>query len=246
MAVAPPCRDVEITGNDTTGRAPRTLRAIRADHRLQGPNVRDDMNIREDQADGADRADDRAPNARTGSMTQQAQEAAAERSRNAGDAQNEGVETPDAVAESQRQLEEQRDKYLRLAAEYDNYRKRAAKERQESAPRAQAELLRHLLDSLDDLARVAHVNPETTDVASVVHGVNLVEQKMQKTLAAQGLEVVTPIDEPFNPELHEAVATEPALSPEDDHMVSQVYQPGYLFKGQLLRPARVVVKQWNG
>jgi molecular chaperone GrpE len=79
-----------------------------------------------------------------------------------------------------------------------------------------------------------------------VHGVDLVEQKMLKALTAQGLEVVTPVDEPFNPEVHEAIATEPALSPEDDHMVSQVYQPGYLFKGQLLRPARVVVKQWNG
>lgn len=197
------------------------------------------MNIREDQADGADRADDRAPNARAGSMTQQAQEAAAEQPRDAGD------ETQDAVAEVQRQLEEQRDKYLRLAAEYDNYRKRAAKERQETAPRAQAELLRHLLDSLDDLARVAHVDPESTDVASVVHGVDLVEQKMLKALSAQGLEVIDPLDEPFNPEVHEAVATEPALSPEDDHMVAQVYQPGYLFKGQLLRPARVVVKQWN-
>lgn len=203
------------------------------------------MNIREDQADGADRADDRAPNARAGSMTQQAREAA-EQSRGASGERNADVEMQDAVVEAQRQLEEQRDKYLRLAAEYDNYRKRVAKERQETAPRAQAELLRHLLDSLDDLARVAHVDPEATDVASVVHGVDLVEQKMLKALTAQGLEVVTPVDEPFNPEMHEAIATEPALSPEDDHMVSQVYQPGYLFKGQLLRPARVVVKQWNG
>jgi molecular chaperone GrpE len=150
-----------------------------------------------------------------------------------------------AAAEAQRQLEEQRDKYLRLAAEYDNYRKRVARERQDMGPRAQADLLRHLLDSLDDLARVAHVDPGSTDVASVVHGVDLVEQKMLKALASQGLVVVNPVDEPFNPELHEAVATEPALSREDDHMVSQVYQPGYQLKGQLLRPARVVVKQWN-
>lgn len=218
---------------------PRSKRCQRrADHRFQGPNVRDDMNIRDDQPDDAD-ATDRPQNARAGSVAQQARDAAAERSaESANDLQ-------EAAAEAQRQLEEQRDKYLRLAAEYDNYRKRVARERQEMGPRAQAELLRHLLDSLDDLARVAHVDQASTDVASVVHGVDLVEQKMLKALASQGLAVVKPMDEPFNPELHEAVATEPALSPEDDHMVSQVYQPGYQFKGQLLRPARVVVKQWN-
>lgn len=155
------------------------------------------------------------------------------------------AEAREAAALAQREAEEQRDKYLRLAAEYDNYRKRVTRERQETVPRAQAELLRPLLDSLDDLARVAHVGSDATDIASVVNGVDLVEQKMLKALMAQGLAVVRPVDEPFNPELHEAVATEPALSPEDDHMVSQVYQPGYLFKGQLLRPARVVVKQWT-
>ena len=52
--------------------------------------------------------------------------------------------------------------------------------------------------------------------------------------------------DPFDPTLHEAVTTEPALSPEDDHTVAKVFQPGYRFNGQLLRPARVVVKQWNG
>ena len=57
---------------------------------------------------------------------------------------------------------------------------------------------------------------------------------------------LNPVNQTFDPKLHEAVATEPALSPEDDHVVSRVYQVGYLFNGQLLRPARVVVKQWNG
>ena len=74
----------------------------------------------------------------------------------------------------------------------------------------------------------------------------MVERKLLKSLAGNGLEVVDPVDQPFDPEYHEAVATEPALSPEDDHMVGKVYQRGYVFNGQLLRPARVVVKQWNG
>lgn len=151
-----------------------------------------------------------------------------------------------AVAEDvQRLLDEQRDKYLRLAAEFDNYRKRIARERQETAARAQGELVKRFLDSLDDLGRVTAVNPESATVASIIEGVGAVQAKLLRTLAGAGLEVIDPVDMPFNPELHEAVATEPALSPEDDHLVARVYQPGYVFQGQLLRPARVVVKQWT-
>jgi molecular chaperone GrpE len=152
---------------------------------------------------------------------------------------------PDA-GELQRQLDEQRDRYLRLAAEYDNFRKRTTRERAELGPRAQGELLRGLLDPLDDLARFAHVDPATVDAQTVVQGAEMVERKLLKALSSAGLEVVNPIDQPFNPEVHEAVATEPALSREDDHLVGRVFQVGYLFNGLLLRPARVVVKQWNG
>lgn len=154
-----------------------------------------------------------------------------------------GTGRTDAVA---RALEEQRERHLRLAAEYDNFRKRSARERQEAGTRAQGELLLRVLDSLDDLARVTALDPASTDAASVIHGVELVEQKLLRALAAAGLEVIAPLHEPFNPELHEAVGTAPALSPEDDHLIAQVYQPGYRFGGQLLRPARVVVQQWNG
>lgn len=148
--------------------------------------------------------------------------------------------------EWQRLLDEQREKYLRLAAEYENFRKRALRERQEAGWRAQGELVSGLLDALDDLMRFAHVDPETVDARTVVDGAALVEKKMFKSLAGQGLEMINPLDSPFDPALHEAVSSEAALSPEDDHLVARVYQPGYLFRGQLLRPARVAVKQWNG
>ena len=140
----------------------------------------------------------------------------------------------------------ERDKYLRLAAEYDNYRKRTAKERSDAGARAQGDLVRQLIEALDDVARFAHVDPTTTDAATVVQGVEMVERKLLKELGNAGLEVINPIGETFDPALHEAVATEPTSAREDDHVVSRVYQPGYVFKSQLLRPARVVVKQWNG
>lgn len=151
-----------------------------------------------------------------------------------------------AESEVERALADQQDKYLRLAAEYDNYRKRSVRERQEASLRGQAELLRGLLDALDDLSRFAHVDPSTTDTKTVVDGVAMVERKMLKALTGVGVEVINPVDQNFDPATMEAVATEPALSPEDDHVVAKVYQQGYLFNGQLLRPARVVVKQWNG
>lgn len=147
---------------------------------------------------------------------------------------------------AQRELEEQREKYLRLAAEYDNFRRRSAKERQEAAARGQAELVKQLVDALDDLSRFAHVDPASTDSTTIVQGVDMVEKKMHKTLQAAGLQVLNPVDQPFDPSLHEAVSTEPAASEDEDHLVARVFQAGYLFQGQLLRPARVVVRQWNG
>lgn len=157
-----------------------------------------------------------------------------------------GTSTGAQPAELERRLAEAQDRFLRQAAEYDNYRKRTIKEKAELTGRAQADLVKQLLDPLDDLARFAHVDPATVDPSTIVQGVDMVDKKMQKALASAGLEAIDPVNQSFDPKLHEAVATEPALSAEDDHVVSRVYQVGYLFNGQLLRPARVVVKQWNG
>jgi molecular chaperone GrpE len=153
------------------------------------------------------------------------------------------VETSD---ENARLLAEQRDKYLRLAAEYDNYRRRTAKERLEAEGRGQAQLVSRLLEAIDDIARFAHVDPATTDAPTLHKGIEMVEQKLIKALTASGLEIINPVDQTFDPTQHEAVTTEPALSAEDDGTVGRVFQMGYRFNGQLLRPARVVVKQWNG
>jgi molecular chaperone GrpE len=151
-----------------------------------------------------------------------------------------------SASEIEIQLAEQKEKYLRLAAEYDNYRKRSAKERLETGSRAQAEIVSRLIDALDDLARFADIDPATTDPMTLHKGIELVEAKVTKSLAALGLEIINPVDQTFDPTVHEAVVTEPALSKEDDHTVAKVFQLGYRFNGQLLRPARVVVKQWNG
>ncbi|HUX33645.1 MAG TPA: nucleotide exchange factor GrpE, partial [Gemmatimonadaceae bacterium] len=106
-------------------------------------------------------------------------------------------------------------------------------------------VIRGMLDALDDLGRFAHVDPATVDAATVVQGADMVEKKLLKTLSGHGLELVNPLGEPFDPAVHEAISTTRAELPEQDHRVAQVYQVGYLFNGQLLRPARVVVTQWH-
>ena len=150
------------------------------------------------------------------------------------------------LAVLQTQMADQKDKYLRLAAEYDNFRKRSIRERQEAEQKGMGILISGILDALDDLGRFAHVDPATVESVAVVTGAEMVEKKLLKSLAGHGLELVNPVGLRFDPAVAEALTTVPALLPEEDHTVAQVYQVGYVFNGMLLRPARVVVKQWNG
>jgi molecular chaperone GrpE len=134
------------------------------------------------------------------------------------------------------------DRYLRLAAEFDNYRKRVERERADARGRAQAELAGRLLDSLDDLERVSH-HADSSTHESLLQGVQLVERKLRQALVTAGLEVVHAEGAPFDPNTMEAVAMVGTDSPDEDDVVSDVFQRGYSFKGTLLRPARVRVKK---
>lgn len=140
----------------------------------------------------------------------------------------------------------QKDKYLRLLADYENFKKRSVRERQEAELKGMGLLIKGILDTLDDLGRFAHLDPASTDSKTIVDGVELVERKLLKSLAGHGLEIVNPVDAAFDPAFQEALTTTPAASEDEDHLVAQVYQVGYVFNGMLLRPARVVVKQWQG
>lgn len=153
---------------------------------------------------------------------------------------------PAPAGASEGELAASREKYLRLAAEFDNYRKRVEREKAESWSRAQAQLAEKLLDVLDDLQRVAQLNPETTTAQSVMEGTQLVERKLLRALESAGLEEVQADGQAFDPSVHEALMTVPAESREEDHTVADVFQKGYRLKGTLLRPARVRVKRFEG
>jgi len=157
------------------------------------------------------------------------------------------IEPPaEAVARLEAELAALKDRHLRLAAEYDNFRKRTTKERSELWAKAQADVLHRLVDALDDLARFAHVDPSQTDAKAIHDGVEMVERKLWKELDALGVTRVDQLGVPFDPNLHEAVTTAPADHPAKDHTVGAVLQPGYQLGGALIRPARVVVLTWQG
>jgi len=169
-------------------------------------------------------------------------------------------EDPDAVeptsgalaelpAEAQKRLEDERDalkdKYLRLAAEYDNFRKRSAKERVDVWAKAQGDLIERLVDGLDDLARFAGVD-QAADAKTLHEGVELVKRKLWKALDGVGLVRIDQAGVPFDPKVHEAVTTGPAPAREQDHTVGAVLQAGYRLGDTLVRPARVLVLTWQG
>jgi molecular chaperone GrpE len=145
-----------------------------------------------------------------------------------------------AVTRLAEQLAEVQERHLRLAAEFDNYRKRVARERLEINERAQAALVIRLLEVLDDMDRLVAADPSGT-VDSVHQAMILVDRKMRKELEAAGLERIEAEGQTFDPTVHEAVAVTPASSPEQHDYISATFQVGYRFKGTLVRAARVQV-----
>jgi molecular chaperone GrpE len=146
----------------------------------------------------------------------------------------------DTEAKLEEDFADLKDRHLRLAAEFDNYRKRSSRERAELADRAQASFVAKLLDVLDDLDRLVASDP-VTPLPTLREGLSAVDRKLWKELQDAGVERIDPVGTPFDPALHEAVSTIPAPRRADEQMVSATFQPGYLFKGTLVRPARVQV-----
>jgi molecular chaperone GrpE len=149
------------------------------------------------------------------------------------------------VAELERQATDWKDRALRGAADLDNYRRRAIRERDEALSRGQSEVLNRIIEVVDDLARVAHLDPANTTSQALHDGMLAIERKFQRVLESSGVERIDPAGAPFDPNAHEAVTMMPAPSPETDNTVGAVFQPGYRLRGVLLRPAKVAVMRWS-
>jgi molecular chaperone GrpE len=140
-------------------------------------------------------------------------------------------------------LEAERDEYLadvkRVAADFDNYRKRAARDQESLVARAHERLVKALLPVLDDLERALEAAEEHEE-AKLEEGVRLVHRELRGTLDREGL-VEIETDGEFDPHVHEALLSQP--SEEEDGAILQVIQKGYRLGDRVLRPARVVISQ---
>lgn len=145
------------------------------------------------------------------------------------------------LEKKEQEVNEIRDKYLRLQAEFDNYRKRTARERIELMQTASKEVIISLLDVLDDSERATKQFENTTDFAAVKDGTLLVFNKLKTTLQAKGLKPMESIHTSFDPDLQEAITEIPAPTPDLVGKVVDVLQPGYYLNDKLIRHAKVIV-----
>jgi len=133
------------------------------------------------------------------------------------------------------------DKYLRLYAEFDNFRRRTIKERQELLQTAGLDVIVSLLPVLDDFDRASRHLENTTDVNAVKEGVALVQQKLKNILGQKGLKEMQAIGTEFDPELHEAITNIPAPTDDMKGKVIDEVEKGYYLNDKVARHAKVVV-----
>lgn len=145
------------------------------------------------------------------------------------------------IAELKKELEELRDKYVRLYADFDNAKKRMARETNEITATAAKGVLKDLLPVLDDFDRAQKAIEKSEDVNAVKEGLNLVHNKLKTTLTNKGLKAMESIGKEFNIDEHEAITEIPAPTPELAGKVIDEVEKGYFLNDKLIRFAKVVV-----
>ncbi|MEO6315882.1 MAG: nucleotide exchange factor GrpE [Chitinophagaceae bacterium] len=145
------------------------------------------------------------------------------------------------TAKFQEEAAEWKDKYLRLVAEFDNFRKRNARERIELTQTAGKDIIVSLLDVVDDSERAQKQLETSTDAAAIKEGVLLVFNKLRNTLQARGLKAMNAAGQEFNADLHEAITEIPAPSKDAVGKVVDEVQKGYYLNDKIIRFAKVVV-----
>ena len=145
------------------------------------------------------------------------------------------------LEEAQTAIEEQKDKYLRLSAEFDNYRKRTLKEKAELILNGGEKSLSSILPVVDDFERAIKTMETATDVNAVKEGIELIYNKFLAVLAQNGVKVIETKDQPLDTDFHEAIAVIPAPSEAQKGKILDCVQTGYTLNDKVLRHAKVVV-----
>ena len=145
------------------------------------------------------------------------------------------------LEDAQAVIEEQKDKYLRLSAEFDNYRKRTMKEKAELILNGGEKSISSILPVIDDFERAIKTMETAKDVKAVKEGVELIYNKFMATLAQNGVKVIETKDQPLDTDYHEAIAVIPAPSEEQKGKILDCVQTGYTLNDKVIRHAKVVV-----
>jgi len=146
-----------------------------------------------------------------------------------------------AVEKLQQELEEQKDKYLRLFAEFDNYKRRSSKERIELIQTAGKEVITDMLDVLDDCDRAEKQLQTSNDIKQIKEGIQLIFNKFRNKLQSKGLKAMESLNKDFDVEKHEAITEIPAPTEALKGKVLDEVQKGYYLNDKLIRFAKVVV-----
>ena len=159
-------------------------------------------------------------------------------------AEQEEDNSPEAqLAKAQNEIADLKDKYLRQAAEFDNYRKRVATEKGELVKNGGARVMTAILPILDDFERAHENMDKMEDVAAVKEGVQLIIDKFLKLLKQEGLEKMDVVGKPFDVDFHEAIAMVPGQPDEMRGKVIDCVQSGYKMNDKVIRHAKVAVAQ---
>ena len=145
------------------------------------------------------------------------------------------------LEDAQAVIEEQKDIYLRLSAEFDNYRKRTMKEKAELILNGGEKSISSILPVIDDFERAIKTMETAKDVKAVKEGVELIYNKFMATLAQNGVKVIETKDQPLDTDYHEAIAVIPAPSEEQKGKILDCVQTGYTLNDKVIRHAKVVV-----
>lgn len=154
---------------------------------------------------------------------------------------NDELAEESVLEKKEQELSEMRDKYLRLVAEFDNFKKRTARERIELMQTANKEVMIALLDVLDDCDRATQQLDTATDLNAVKEGILLVFNKLKSSLYAKGLKPMESMHTTFDADLHDAITEIPAPTEDLQGKVLDVLQSGYYLNDKIIRHARVVV-----
>ncbi|MFD2671584.1 nucleotide exchange factor GrpE [Marinicrinis sediminis] len=164
----------------------------------------------------------------------------AEAQEDTADANSEETDAGSENSQLQAALEEQKDRYLRLQAEFDNFRRRSRQEKEETAKYASSKVMEQLLPIVDNFERAVNSSNSSDDYDALKKGLDMILRQLGQLMEQEGIKPIEAVGQPFNPELHQAVMQVESEDHEEGIVVEEL-QKGYMLKDKIIRPAMVKV-----